>query len=69
VEKITVSGLSNEAQQQLLSRLPVHVGSRLSSMKFRDYFAAIDRLDKDLEFAIVMLPDGKAELRITAPKK
>ena len=66
MEKITISGLSDEARQQLLARLPVHAGSRLSSLKYRDYFAAVDGIDGNLEFAIVLLPNGKAELRITA---
>jgi hypothetical protein len=68
VEKITVAGLTSEAQQQILARLPLHIGSRLSSSVIRNCYAAVSGFDKNLEFAIVMLPDGKAELRITAQK-
>ena len=64
VESIVISGLTPEAEARLRSMLAIHKGSRLSNAVLREGFTTVNQFDRTLEFAVVMLADGLAELRI-----
>ncbi len=64
---IAVLGLSDALRDDLLSRLPVHAGEKLSKESVENLERAIREFDEHLELQVLGTPDGQVEIRIVAP--
>jgi TonB family protein len=67
VKGVDVSGLPDEASQQLLAHLPVHAGEQLDWAKLNELTTAVKSFDPHLNMALATAPDGGTTVRIAAP--
>lgn len=66
LKSIDVAGLSDQARDELLARLPVHEGDSVSMMQLGAITKAVREYDSHLSASISIAPDG-ATLHILAP--
>jgi hypothetical protein len=64
---INVRGLSEQSHDELVLRLPVHVGDTLSRDSMKAIGIAVRQFDEHLELNLIPIENGGVELRIVAP--
>jgi TonB family protein len=64
---IHVQGLTSQVRDELLAKLPVHVGDTLAEDSMEKVEAAVKQFDEHLELWMFTTRDGQAEIRIAAP--
>lgn len=67
LRSIRVRGLSSQGLQELSSQLPIHMGDTLSKDLIEETGRAIRAFDEHLEFRVIPLEGGEADLEIDAP--
>jgi outer membrane protein assembly factor BamA len=67
LKTIEVQGLSNTSRDELLGKLPLHVGDTLSGESMEKVTAAVKRFDEHLGVSMFTTSDGEVEIRISAP--
>ena len=67
VKSISVIGLTGPQRDELLARLPVHVGDMLTDESMAQIEEAVKRFDEHLGIAMETVSGGQAVIRITAP--
>jgi hypothetical protein len=67
VKSIRVFGISDQAAQDLMSKLPIREGETLTRQLMESVTAAIHRFDEHLEHQWLPGPDNTVEVRIVAP--
>ena len=67
LKNISVLGLNASQRDELLARLPVHVGDTLAGDSTEKVEAAIKEFDEHLGLSMYSTADGQAEIHITAP--
>jgi hypothetical protein len=67
IKAIEVAGLSDAVRDDLLSRLPLHVGDSVSDSSLQAFEAAVQKFDEHLNWFNRMLPDGGVSIHIGAP--
>lgn len=67
LKTIKVEGLSSAARDELLAKLPVHVGDILAADSMENIEAATKRFDEHLGLSMFTSRDGQVVIRITAP--
>jgi beta-lactamase regulating signal transducer with metallopeptidase domain len=67
LQRIVVVGLSEPLRQQLVSRLPLHLGDTLSADSLAAIGHAVKAFDSRLSFVLILHDDGPVDLRIAAP--
>ena len=64
---VDIQGLSSVVRDELLAKLPAHVGDILAEDSMEKVAAAVKQFDEHLGFSMLTTPDGQAQIRITAP--
>jgi TonB family protein len=67
LKTIKVEGLSTAARDELLAKLPVHVGDILDADAMEKVDAAMKQFDEHLAWSMFTSRDGQVAIRITAP--
>lgn len=67
VKSIDVIGLSDQAREQLLAQLPVHVGDTMTAEAMPRIMLAVHQFDSHLSVGFNPDDNGDATLRISAP--
>ena len=67
VKSISVIGLTGPQRDELLARLPVHIGDMLTDESMAQIEEAVKRFDEHLGIAMETVSGGQAVIRITAP--
>ena len=67
LKTIEIRGLSNASRDELLAKLPVHVGDTLAEDSMEKVNAAVKRFDADLGLSMFTTRDGQVEMRIFTP--
>jgi TonB family protein len=67
LKTIDIQGLGSAVRDELLAKLPVHVGDTLAEDSMEKVAAAVKQFDEHLGFSMLTTPDGQAQIRITAP--
>ena len=67
LKRININGLSGAARDELLAKLPVHVGDTLGEDSMEKVGAALKQFDEHLGLSMFTTRDGQVEIRITAP--
>jgi TonB family protein len=68
LKTIEVQGLSSPSRDELLARLPLHVGDTLSNESMEKVTAAVKQFDEHLGVSMFTTRDGEVEIRISAPQ-
>ena len=66
LKNIDVVGISDEAKEQLLSSLPVHVGDQVDDQKLQAIQAAVKSFDPHLSMSLVINVQGTLGIRLAA---
>jgi len=64
VKGIDITGVSDEARQQLLAQLPVHAGDQLDAARYLEITKAVSSFDSHLSIALANAADGATTVRI-----
>ncbi len=64
---IVVLGFTAPVRDELLSKLPVHVGDTLTAESFEKLTDALKQFDEHLSVHLRVFQDGQAEIHIAAP--
>jgi hypothetical protein len=67
LKTIDIQGLSSAVRDELLAKLPVHVGDTLAEDSMEKVAAAVKQFDEHLGLSMLTTPYGQAKIRITAP--
>jgi TonB family protein len=67
VTGIVVLGFTAAVRDELLSKLPVHVGDTLTAESFEKITDAVKQFDEHLSVGLRVMRDGQAEIHIAAP--
>jgi TonB family protein len=67
LKTIDIRGLDSAVRDELLARLPVHVGDTLAEDSMEKVQAAVKQFDEHLGLSMFTTRDGQAEVRIAAP--
>jgi TonB family protein len=67
VKSIDVSGISDEARQQLLAQLPVHAGEQIDASKYLELNKAVTSFDSHLAVGWSLDREGQFAVHIAAP--
>lgn len=67
LKSIDIRGLTSAARDELLAKLPVHVGDTMAEDSMEKAGAALKQFDEHLALSMVTTRDGQVEIRITAP--
>lgn len=67
LKTIKTRGLSSAVRDELLAKLPVHVGDTLAEDSMEKVDAAVKQFDEHRGLSMLATHDGQAEIRITAP--
>jgi len=67
LKRIDVQGLTSALREELVAKLPVHLGDTLSEGSMEKVEAAVKQFDEHLGVSMFTTRDGQAEIRITAP--
>jgi hypothetical protein len=67
LKTIRIQGLTNASRDQLLAKLPVHVGDTLAEDSMEKVDAAVKQFDSDLGLWMLTTRDGQVEIRIFTP--
>ena len=67
LKSIDFQGLSAAARDELLARLPVHVGDTLAEDSMEKVQAAVKQFDERLGLSMFTARDGQVKIRIAAP--
>jgi TonB family protein len=67
VKGIVVLGFTAPVRDELLSKLPVHVGDTLTAESFEKLTDALKQFDEHLSVHLRVFQDGQAEIHIAAP--
>ena len=68
LKRIDIQGVTLASQEELLARLPVHVGDTLAADSMEKVEAAAKQFDEHLQLSMFTTHDGQVEIRIAAPK-
>ena len=64
VKRIDIEGLSSAARDELLSKLPVHVGDTMAEDSMEKLAAVAKQFDEHLSWSVFTTSDGQVEIRI-----
>jgi TonB family protein len=67
LKNIDIQGLTAASRDELLAKLPVHVGDTLAEDSMEKVEAAVKQFDEHLGLSMFTANDGQVEIRITAP--
>jgi TonB family protein len=67
LKSIDIRGLASAARDELLAKLPVHVGDTLAEDSMDKVGAALKQFDEHLALSMFTTRDGQVEIRIAAP--
>jgi hypothetical protein len=67
LKNIDIQGLTPASRDELLAKLPVHVGDTLAEDSMEKVEAAVKQFDEHLGLSMFTANDGQVEIRITAP--
>jgi TonB family protein len=67
LKNIATEGLSDSAREELLAKLPAHIGETVTPESFEQVVAAVRSYDSHLLARMVVAPDGTGTLQVTAP--
>ena len=67
LKTIRIQGLTNASRDELLAKLPVHVGDTLAEDSMEKVNAAVKQFDSDLGLWMLTTRDGQVEIRIFTP--
>jgi len=67
VKIIHIQGLTPALRDELLARLPVHVGDTLAEDSMEKVDEAVKQFDEHLGLSMLTTRDGQVEIRIAAP--
>jgi TonB family protein len=67
LKRIDIQGLTSAARDELLAKLPVHVGDTLAEDSMENVEAALKQFDEHLGLSMFTTRDGQVEIRIAAP--
>ena len=64
---IDIQSVSSAARDELLAKLPVHVGDTLAEDSMERVEATVKQFDEHLGLSVLTTHDGQVEIHITAP--
>ena len=67
LKRIDIQGLPSASREELLAKLPVHVGDTLAEDAMEKVQAALKQFDAHLHLSMFTTHDGQVEIRIGAP--
>ena len=67
LKTISIQGLTSASRDELLAKLPVHVGDTLAEDSMEKIEAAVKQFDEHLGLSMFTTRNGQAEIRIAAP--
>jgi outer membrane protein assembly factor BamA len=66
LKTISIQGLTSASRDELLAKLPVHVGDTLAEDSMEKIEAAVKQFDEYLGLSMFTTRNGQAEIRIAA---